>query len=76
VVREAVGAAIAGGLAGLVLGRWLSTWLESLVFGVEAGSWVTAVAADTVSLIILIAASLIPARRAVRLQPNQALRVD
>jgi predicted permease len=76
VVREAVGAAIAGGLAGLVLGRWLSTWLESLVFGVDAGSWMTAVAAVTASLVILIAASLIPARRAVRLQPNQALRVD
>jgi predicted permease len=76
VVREAVIAAIGGGVVGLVMGRWLSTWLQSLVFGVEAGSWTTATAAVAGSLIIMIGAALIPAGRAVQLQPNEALRVE
>lgn len=76
VTREAVSSAMTGAVIGLLVGRWLSTWLESLVFGVEAGSWMTALVAVTASVLIFVVTSLMAARRAVRLSPNQALRVD
>jgi hypothetical protein len=76
VAREAVAAALAGGFAGLVAGRWLSTWLEHLVYGIEAGNWTTTSAAGAAMLTLMIAAALIPARRAMRLQPTDALRVE
>jgi hypothetical protein len=76
VVREAVTAAVAGGLAGLLAGRWLSGWLESLVYGIEAGNWTTTLAAGGVMLALMVFAALVPARRAVNLQPTEALRVE
>lgn len=76
VVREAVGAALGGAAVGLVAGRWLSTWLESLVFGIEAGDWTTALAAVAASLAVMIGAALTPAQRALRLPPSDALRAD
>ncbi len=76
VVREALAAAAVGAAAGLLIGRWLSTWLESFVFGIEAGNWTTALAAALAAVTIMVLAALIPARRALRLQPTEALRVD
>jgi putative ABC transport system permease protein len=76
VVREAVGATIAGGLIGLFVGRWLSTFLESLVFGIQAGSWTIALVALMIALVIMSLAALVPAQRAVRLQPSKALRAE
>jgi predicted permease len=76
VVREVLAAAAAGAAVGLLVGRWLSTWLESFVFGIEAGNWPTALAAALGAVTIMILAALVPARRAVRLQPTVALRTE
>jgi hypothetical protein len=76
VVREAVTSAVVGGLAGLLAGRWLSTWLESFVFGIEAGNWTTAIVGAGGAMLVMIVTALVPARRAVRLQPTEALRVE
>ncbi|MEZ5319600.1 MAG: FtsX-like permease family protein [Vicinamibacterales bacterium] len=76
VARETVAAAVAGGLAGLVAGRWLSTWLDSLAYGVTAGNWTTTLAAGMVMVGVMTVAALVPARRAVRLSPVEALRRD
>jgi ABC-type antimicrobial peptide transport system permease subunit len=76
VAGEAGLAAIAGLSVGLVVGRWLSTYLESFVYGIEAGSWTTTVAAGVVMCALLIGAALWPARRAVNLSPSAALRVE
>jgi putative ABC transport system permease protein len=76
VTGEAIGAAATGILAGLLVGRWLSAWLESLVFGVEAGNWTTALAAAAVLLAVTVLAALAPARRAFALELTEALRSD
>jgi predicted lysophospholipase L1 biosynthesis ABC-type transport system permease subunit len=76
VVREAVTSAVVGGLAGLLAGRWLSTWLESFVFGIEAGNWTTAIVGAGGAMLVMIVTALVPARRAVSLQPTEALRVE
>jgi hypothetical protein len=76
VTGEAVAAAFTGGAAGLLGGQWLSTWLEHLVFGIEAGNWITTSAAGGVIIAIMTLAALTTARQAVRLQPTIALRVE
>jgi ABC-type lipoprotein release transport system permease subunit len=76
VAGDAVRAACVGTLVGLVLGRWLSTWLESLVFGVEAGNWTTTVFATAAVVSVMALGAILPARRALRLQPTEALRVE
>jgi len=74
VVREGFIAALTGSVVGLALGRWLSTGLSSLVFGLEAGNWTTTIAVGAGMLVIMTMATLLPARRALRLEPVQALR--
>jgi len=76
VAREAIVAAVVGGVAGLLIGRWLSTGLESLVYGVEAGNWTTVLVGAAAAVVVMIVAALVPARRAVRLEPTDALRTD
>jgi predicted permease len=76
VVSEVLIAALVGIAAGLVAGRWLSSGLESLVYGVEAGNWITAVVSAVVMLIVSALAAVVPAQRAVRMQPTRALRIE
>jgi ABC-type antimicrobial peptide transport system permease subunit len=75
-VSEVLIAALVGIAAGLVAGRWLSSGLESLVYGVEAGNWITAVVSAVVMLIVSALAAVVPAQRAVRMQPTRALRIE
>jgi predicted permease len=76
VVRQTLAAAAFGLAVGLLAGRWASVGLESLLYGIEAGSWTTPMAAAGLMLAITMAAALVPARRAARLEPMQALRVE
>jgi putative ABC transport system permease protein len=75
-VREAFSAAATGAIAGVVAGRWLSGTIESLVYGVEIDSWSTSVVAAAVAALVMALAAMVPARRAVRLEPTEALRVE
>jgi putative ABC transport system permease protein len=73
-LREGALVAVAGALVG-VTGAWLAGgYLESLLFGVTASDPLTLAMAAGVVLALAAAASLIPARRATRLDPVQALR--
>jgi len=76
VAAEAISAALVGSVVGVAVSRWLSHGLEGLVFGVEAGNWSTALAAAGAALCIMVCASLVPAERAVRLEPTAAMRVE
>jgi putative ABC transport system permease protein len=76
VARDTLTAACAGAVIGLLVGRWLSTWLESLVFGIEAGNWTTTLVAACAAVALMVLAALLPARRALRLQPTEALRAE
>jgi putative ABC transport system permease protein len=76
VAGEAMAAAVAGSVVGLFISHWLSRWLEAFVFGVSVGSWPTMLAAALGALAILVLASLMSARRALRLQPIDAMRIE
>lgn len=76
VVREGLAAALIGSAVGLVLGRWLSRGLSSLVFGLEAGNWTTTLVVGACMLVVMTMATLLPTRRALQLEPVQALRIE
>ena len=76
VLREALGAAVAGAIAGLVGGRWLSRTLESLLYGVTPGDVPATVIAALAIVTVVGVASAVPLRRAVQLSPAESLRID
>jgi len=76
VLREVCWAAIAGVVAGGLATRWLSGAMTSLVYGVEAESWVATVVTAAGTVLLMAIASTVPARRALRLQPTVALKVE
>ena len=75
VVMESLALAGAGatmGIAGAIAG---SRFLGALLFGVEPQDPVTFVAAVAVLLVVVVAASWLPARRAALIAPGHAMRV-
>jgi len=76
VVHEATVAAVLGSAVGLLAGRWLSTYLESLVYGVDAGSWHTALAAAGLMLTIMVGSAIVPALQLSRAPSAEILRSE
>jgi predicted permease len=74
VVREGIVAAGAGLLAGLVASAWLTRFFGTLLYGVTAGDRLTYLTVAIVLLIVVGAATFVPARRAALLDPLRALR--
>jgi len=69
------GSGLAVGVAGaLLLGRVLATTLEPMLFRIESSDVSTLVAVSLVMIGVAVIASLIPARRAMRVDPIQAIR--
>jgi putative ABC transport system permease protein len=61
------------GVAGsIVVGRWL----KSLLYGVGSGDWLTMAATASLLLAVATLACLLPARRAMRVDPMAALRAE
>jgi ABC-type lipoprotein release transport system permease subunit len=54
----------------------LSLSLESLVFGISAGNWTTTMAVGFAMVAIMMLAAWMPTRRAARLEPVHALRIQ
>jgi predicted permease len=76
VIREAGTAAAFGSAGGLLLGRWLANLLESQVYSITPGDSLSLAAAILVMVVVAGVAALIPARRALRLSPTDALRIE
>jgi hypothetical protein len=76
VVREAIMAAAAGTILGLTASLWLSRTLESLLYGMNPADPLSIVIAAIAVIGIVGLAAWLPARRAVRLSPTAALRID
>jgi putative ABC transport system permease protein len=74
VLREGVFLAGAGVLGGLLLSAGLSRYIASLLFGVKPTDALTYAAVALALLAVTAAASLVPARRAMRVDPMIALR--
>jgi len=68
---------ILAGIAIGLAGAWtLSRYIESLLFGVTARDSIAFISAPVLLLAIAVLASYLPARRATRVDPMEALRVE
>jgi predicted lysophospholipase L1 biosynthesis ABC-type transport system permease subunit len=73
-VRPGVLLALIGVAAGYVLSRIAVKWMEHMVWGVRPTDPMTFAAAAAILLLVAVVASLIPARRILRLDPAETLR--
>jgi putative ABC transport system permease protein len=76
VLRQEMSACVVGIVVGAIGALFLGSLLESLLFGVAARDAATVVTAALVLLIVTALACLVPARRATRVDPVTALRLD
>jgi ABC-type antimicrobial peptide transport system permease subunit len=76
VAQEALTASGIGGVVGLAIGAAVSSTLESLLYGVTAADPVALLLAALSIVVIVVVAAWAPARRAVRLSPTDALRIE
>src|SRR5439155_17546866 len=78
VIRLVVGEGLAVTMVGLVIGlvaaAALTRLMQGVLFGVGALDMVSFVAAPMVLLVVAMLASVLPARRAARTDPSEALR--
>jgi len=76
VMREALGVAVAGAAAGVLLAFVLASSISTLLYGVSTSDPVSFTVAPAVLIVAALAACAIPARRAARLDPVKALRME
>src|SRR5205823_1995786 len=76
VLRSTLRGALAGVVVGLVLAVALGSTVRTLLVGIEPGDPVTLVGVSAALIAAAAAACWIPARRAARIDPVQALRLD
>jgi macrolide transport system ATP-binding/permease protein len=76
VMRQAAWLTAAGLAIGLVCSLGASLWMRSLLFGVEAWDVVTLACVAVLLALSSMAASFLPARRAVSVNPTDALRAE
>jgi putative ABC transport system permease protein len=75
IVMESLALAVAGGAIGLVAAVAGSRFARTLLFGVAPQDPVTLASAMLVLLVVVVAASGFPARRAALVDPGQAMRI-
>jgi predicted permease len=76
VVRQGMTVAVVGLVLGLVAGSALAWLLRTLLFGVRASDPLTFAAMSVLLMVIALAASYIPARRAAKIDPLISLRAE
>ena len=74
VIGKGMVLAIAGLVVGLIAAFGLTTFVRGMLFGVSAWDWLSYVATGGITLLSVLAASYLPARRAMGVQPVDALR--
>jgi len=75
-IGRALRLSLTGVAVGLFAALWLARFLKGLLFGVGAADPPTFVAAGLILICAALAASYIPARRAMKLDPMTALRQE
>lgn len=76
IVREGLGIVIPGVALGAIIALFASRWLAPLLFDVSPKDPAVVSAVLATLVVVAIAASWIPATRAARVDPNEALRAD
>jgi ABC-type antimicrobial peptide transport system permease subunit len=74
VVRQGMVLAVAGAAVGIAGALVLSRLMTSLLYGVAPTDPITFAAVSALLVVVALAASYIPARRAMRVEPMVALR--
>ena len=74
ILREGLRLVALGGCVGLVAALWLSRVLKSLLFGIGPHDPASYIAVAVLLALVALAATLIPARSAMRTDPMAALR--
>jgi predicted permease len=75
VVRQGIVLAVAGLIPGLLVSWFLSRGITRLLYGVNAGDAATFVAVPVLLMLVAVLATLLPAWRASKVDPAEALRV-
>jgi ABC-type antimicrobial peptide transport system permease subunit len=75
IVMESLLLAVAGGTLGLAGAAATSRFARTLLFGVAPQDPATLVTAIAVLLVVVVAASWLPARRAALIDPSRAMRM-
>jgi putative ABC transport system permease protein len=76
VVREALALATLGVAIGAISAYYLSAMLGTMLFEIPPGDPATLAAVSALLLLVALAASYVPARRATRVDPVMALRSE
>jgi len=76
VLREGLTLTGAGAIVGLIAAFWVTRLLASLLFRVQTTDPVIFVAVPLVLIAVAVLATLLPARRATRVDPMTALRAE
>jgi ABC-type antimicrobial peptide transport system permease subunit len=76
VLRDGLTLAAWGGAIGLALASWLGRTIEAQLYGVEPLDAISLAAAFGMLAAVAIAAALVPARKATRVDPVEALRAE
>lgn len=76
ILREAMTLVVAGIAIGIAAGLALGRVLESLLYEIKAGDPLTFAVVGVALALVALAACYIPARRAMRVDPMQALRYE
>ena len=74
VIGKGVALALVGLVVGLIAAFGLTTFVRGMLFGVSASDWQSYAATGLITLLAVLAASYVPARRAMGVQPVDALR--
>jgi len=76
ILREGLVLAMGGILAGLAGAYFLTRFMQSLIFGIQAFDLATFAAVSLLLMGIALFACYVPARRAARVNPSEALRAE
>ncbi|HEX8764511.1 MAG TPA: ABC transporter permease [Candidatus Acidoferrum sp.] len=76
VLLDGIRAAVAGIAVGIVAGLALTRLLSSLLYGVSPGDWLVFSSVTLLLLVVTMGACFVPARRATRVDPIDALRYE